>query len=193
MAGEEWFDVVNERDEVIGIARRAQVHAEGLRHRAAHVLVFDPAGRLFVQQRAYTKDNSPGCWDTSAAGHLDAGEDYHAAALRELGEELGVAPDAPLEPLFRFEACADTGQEFVWVYRAVVSAPLRLEPSEIIDGRWCSLTELAAWRQRAPDVFTATFHRIAEALGAATLPAGADDKDAGCATAAGRGHHRRGA
>ena len=90
-----------------------------------------------------------------------------AAALRELGEELGVAPDAPLEPLFRFEAGADTGQEFVWVYRAIVSAPLRLEPSEIIDGRWCELAELDDWRRRAPDDFTATFHRIAEALSAA--------------------------
>jgi len=179
MAGEEWFDVVNEFDEVIGAAPRAQVHAEGLRHRAAHVLVFDPAGRLFVQQRAYTKDNSPGCWDTSAAGHLDAGEDYHAAALRELAEELGVAPDAPLEPLFRFEACAETGQEFVWVYRAVVSAPLRLEPSEIIDGRWCSLPELAAWRQRAPAAFTGTFHRIADALLANPQRPGVDDDRAG--------------
>ena len=100
MTGEELFDVVNERDEVIGVAPRAQVHAEGLRHRAAHVLVFNPEGRLFVQRRSFAKDNSPGCWDTSAAGHLDAGEDYHAAALRELGEELGVAPDAPLEALF---------------------------------------------------------------------------------------------
>jgi isopentenyldiphosphate isomerase len=87
MAGEELFDVVNERDEVIGVAPRAQVHAEGLRHRAVHVLVFNPEGRLFVQRRSFAKDNSPGCWDTSAAGHLDAGEDYHAAALRELGEE----------------------------------------------------------------------------------------------------------
>lgn len=167
MTGEELFDVVNERDEVIGVAPRAQVHAEGLRHRAAHVLVFNPEGRLFVQRRSFSKDNSPGCWDTSAAGHLDAGEDYHAAALRELGEELGVAPDAPLEPLFRFEAGADTGQEFVWVYRAIVSAPLNLEPAEIIDGRWCELAELDDWRRRAPDDFTATFHRIAEALIAA--------------------------
>ena len=37
---EEWFDVVNERDEVIRRATRREVHATGLWHRAVHVLVF---------------------------------------------------------------------------------------------------------------------------------------------------------
>ena len=45
----EWFDVVNERDEVIGRELRQNVHARGLWHRAVHVLVFDGAGRVFVQ------------------------------------------------------------------------------------------------------------------------------------------------
>jgi isopentenyldiphosphate isomerase len=42
--GEEYFDVVNERDEVIGRERRAEVHRRGLRHRAVHVLVFNARG-----------------------------------------------------------------------------------------------------------------------------------------------------
>ena len=37
---EEWFDVVNARDEVVGRATRREVHARGLLHRAVHVLVF---------------------------------------------------------------------------------------------------------------------------------------------------------
>ena len=94
---------------------------------------------------------------------------YFVSASKSGSGSAGVrdADFAPLEPLFRFEAGADTGQEFVWVYRAIVSAPLNLEPAEIIDGRWCALAELDDWRRRAPDDFTATFHRIAEALIAA--------------------------
>ena len=42
---EEIFDVVNERDEVIGRAPRSEVHARGLLHRATHVLVFNSRGR----------------------------------------------------------------------------------------------------------------------------------------------------
>src|SRR6185436_20849387 len=72
---EEWFDVVNERDEVIGRELRRNVHARGLWHRAVHVLVFDRAGRVFLQKRSMLKDLSPGLWDSSCSGHLDSGED----------------------------------------------------------------------------------------------------------------------
>ena len=160
MVEDEWFDVVDANDVVIGEATRAVVHATGLRHRAVHVLVFRPDGRLYVQQRAFTKDNSPGLWDTSAAGHLERGEDYLAAALRELEEELGVGPDDGLLPLFKLDACEATGQEFVWVYRAEVSGALRPDPAEIIDGRWCSAAELNRWMAEAPEDFTPSFHLI---------------------------------
>jgi isopentenyldiphosphate isomerase len=43
---EEIFDVVNERDEVVGQAPRSEVHAKKLLHRAVHVLVFNARGQL---------------------------------------------------------------------------------------------------------------------------------------------------
>src|SRR5438477_9406801 len=100
---EEWFDVVNDRDEVVGRPTRREVHARGLLHRAVHVLVFDANGRIFLQKRSMKKDMSPGLWDSSCSGHLDAGEDYDAAATRELGEEIGVFGATP-ERWFRVEA-----------------------------------------------------------------------------------------
>src|ERR1041384_1701595 len=95
---EEWFDVVNVRDEVVGRALRREVHARGLWHRAIHVLVFNAAGQVFLQKRSMLKDLSPGLWDSSCSGHLDAGEDYDGAAVRELAEEIGArlgAGEAP--------------------------------------------------------------------------------------------------
>src|SRR5256885_1188600 len=92
---EEWFDVVNEKDEVISRARRREVHAQGLWHRAVHVLVFNCHGAVFLQKRSMLKDLSPGLWDSSCSGHLDAGEDYDAAAVRELREEIGIAVTEP--------------------------------------------------------------------------------------------------
>jgi hypothetical protein len=55
-----------------------------------HVLVFDVAGRTFLQKRTMAKDISPGCWHAACSGHLDSGEGYDVAAARELGEEIGV-------------------------------------------------------------------------------------------------------
>ena len=58
---EDIFDVVNERDEIIGREPRSVVHARELRHRAVHVLVFNAVGQLFLQKRSMAKDNDPGC------------------------------------------------------------------------------------------------------------------------------------
>ena len=60
------------------------MHAKQLRHRAVHVLVFDEKGAVFLQKRSMGKDSCPGTWDSSCSGHLDAGEDYDAAAVRDI-------------------------------------------------------------------------------------------------------------
>lgn len=143
-AVDEWFDVVNERDEVIARATRREVHATGLWHRAVHILVFDAMGRVFLQKRSMLKDLSPGLWDSSCSGHLDAGEDYDDAAVRELGEEIGIKPGAGERPMrwFRIEACEPTGWEFVWVYRLRYDGPLTLDPLEIQYGEWVEPAEV---------------------------------------------------
>jgi isopentenyl-diphosphate delta-isomerase type 1 len=140
---EEFFDVVDARDEVIGRAPRGEVHARRLWHRAIHVLVFDATGRLFLQKRSLRKDVAPGLWDSSCSGHVDAGEDYDHAAQRELGEELGLRLATPPARWFRVEAEARTGWEFVWVYRLQHDGPFVLHPEEIETGQWLAIDELA--------------------------------------------------
>jgi isopentenyl-diphosphate delta-isomerase type 1 len=139
---EEWFDVVNDRDEVVSRALRREVHARGLWHRAIHVLVFNAAGQLFLQKRSMAKDMSPGLWDSSCSGHLDAGEGYDAAAVRELAEEIGIRVAATPERWLRLESCAETGWEFVWVYRLQHEGPFVLHPEEIERGEWVAPAEL---------------------------------------------------
>ena len=108
-SGDELFDVVDEHDRVLRQAPRREVHAQGWLHRAVHVLVFNRAGEVFLQKRSMRKDKSPGLWDSSCSGHLDAGEDYDQAAWRELQEEIGLKLDRPPVRWLRFEACVDTG------------------------------------------------------------------------------------
>src|SRR5688572_24288242 len=104
---DEIFDIVNEKDEVIGQLPRREVHRQGLRHRAVHVLVFNARGEVFLQKRSMTKDNFPGTWDSSAAGHLDTGEAYDACALREVKEELGFTMPCVPSRILRVEACEE--------------------------------------------------------------------------------------
>ncbi len=151
------FDIVNERDEVVGQRTRREAHALGLMHRAAHILVFNAAGELFLQKRSMTKDNHPGVWDASCSGHVDAGEDYTTAARRELGEEIGLHEPGPLEPLFKLSPCAETGQEFIQVYRTRADGPFTLHPQEIDDGRWITPEALDRWMAERPQDFSPAF------------------------------------
>jgi isopentenyldiphosphate isomerase len=150
---EEIFDIVNERDEVVGQNTRREVHRLGLKHRAVHVLVFDKRGEVFLQKRSMTKDTFPGAWDSSASGHLDAGEDYDACAVRELREEIGLVIERPRERLFKLEARAETGCEFVWVYRQEAEGPFVLHPEEIETGGWFAPEKVTRWMTEKPGDF----------------------------------------
>jgi isopentenyl-diphosphate delta-isomerase type 1 len=154
---EEIFDVVNERDEVVGQLVRREVHRQNLRHRAVHVLLFNQRGELFLQQRSLAKDNFPGVWDSSSSGHLDAGEEYDACTLREVREELGVQLGAVPTRLFKLEASAGTGWEFCWVYRAEHEGPFGLQESEVRGGGWFTPEAITEWIERRPQDFARAF------------------------------------
>lgn len=151
---------VDELDQVIGPRARGELHRLGLRHRAVHILLINGAGKLFLQRRSANKDINPGLWDSSAAGHVDYGEDYDDCARRELLEELGVGEDTGLERLGRLKATADTGWEFIQVYRVVHAGPLVLNPEEIVDGRWLAEDAVTKWIAEGGAGLTASFKVI---------------------------------
>jgi isopentenyldiphosphate isomerase len=171
--GDEVFDVVDANDVVIGQATRREVHAKGLWHRAVHVLVFAPeeaggagnavSGRkVFLQKRSMAKDTAPGRWDSSCSGHLDAGEDYVTAAVRELNEEIGLVVSGPevLTEVLRLGATADTGWEFARVYRTESAGPFALHPAEIERGEWWAAEDVTRAVVERPEEFARAFRFI---------------------------------
>lgn len=157
---EEYFDVVNARDEPVGRATRKEVHVRELRHRSVHVLVFDAAGRVFLQKRSMKKDMDPGLWDSSCSGHVDAGEDYDTAVVRELGEELGLRVTEVPERWLRIKAQDQTGWEFCWIYRLQNDGPFVLQPEEIEAGEWLSPDELRQRLATRPGDYSSLFKLI---------------------------------
>lgn len=146
----EYFDVVDEADEVIGRLPRPEVHRLGLRHRAVHALVFNRAGQVYLQRRSLKKECSPGMWDSSSAGHVESGEHYDACVLRELEEEIGLRLEALPTRLFKLEASPQTGMEFCWVYRCEAEGPFVPDPVEIMEARWFEPAEVEALVARRP-------------------------------------------
>jgi len=152
---EELLDIVDAQDRLIGTGKRGDIHARGLMHRSVHVFLVDTQGRIYLQKRARTKQEYPGTWDSSAAGHLAAGEGYDSAAARELAEELGV--EAPLQAIVKLPASQQTGFEhtvlYVADYRAARSAPTP-NPEEIEEGRFFSEREIETLLADRPEEAT---------------------------------------
>jgi 16S rRNA (adenine1518-N6/adenine1519-N6)-dimethyltransferase len=152
---EELFDVVDAEDRVVGQAPRSEVHARRLLHRAVHVFVFDPGGRLLLQRRSANKDEFPLCYTSSASGHVSAGDSYDDTAPRELQEELGFC--APLERLAKFSAAPEMACEHTVLYRTTTALPPHPDPGEIAGVEWLTLAEIDERLSSQPAEFSPPF------------------------------------
>jgi 16S rRNA (adenine1518-N6/adenine1519-N6)-dimethyltransferase len=151
----ELFPVVDKMDRILRQAARSEVHGDNLRHRAVHILIFNEKGELYLQQRSRRKDRHPLLWDSSAAGHVMAGEGYDEAAKRELQEELGV--NLPLKKVLKLSASPQTGQEFIWLYRGQLHGNIRPNRSEIETGAFLTPTMMDGWVAERPENFAPGF------------------------------------
>ncbi len=114
---EEIIDVVDANDEIIATAPRKGIHKTSMLHRAVHIFLLDPDGRIWLEQRGPNTDTYPAYYSSSAAGHVMHGEDYLDGARREALEELGI-PDLALERKHKLLASPETSNEFVVFFLA---------------------------------------------------------------------------
>ena len=160
-APDEIFDVVDQHDRVIGQAARPAVHARRLLHRAVHILLFNNHQELLVQKRSNGKDMYPGCYDSSASGHLQAGESYDAAAVRETQEELGVPlPAVACQQRFKLAAGAETDWEFVGVYTGPSDRPVQPNPAEVESVHALSRAQIESLMAAQPELFARAFRFV---------------------------------
>jgi len=151
----ERLPIVDKRDRILGSASRSQVHGNNLLHRAVHILIFNGAGEVYLQQRSRWKDRHALKWDSSAAGHVAVRESYDETARRELKEELGVS--LPLQKISKLSDAQRTDHEFIWLYRGVVSGDLAPNKCEIENGAFLPLAVVDGWTSARPEDFAPAF------------------------------------
>jgi isopentenyldiphosphate isomerase len=177
---EEWFDVVDSSDRVIARDTRQRVHALGLMHRAVHCLILRPDGHVLLQLRSASKDKFPSHWSSSVSGHVDSGETYDQAVVREFSEELGLS--APLQEtlhlLGKSGPSEETDQEFICTYAAFASGPFHPPSHEVAALEWIpwhTVSAISEWHGRpfTPSLIhilrehaTAVLHLLTEHRGA---------------------------
>jgi isopentenyldiphosphate isomerase len=130
------IDIVDDQDVVIGNATKQEAQEKGLRHRVVRITLEDPAGNILLQKRRDDKELYPGCWDTAAAGHVDADELEQIKYYTSNGSY-------DWRKLNRFTV----------LYRGTIPAEttLTLREDEVADVRWISRTELGSFIQNNPD------------------------------------------
>jgi len=152
---EELLDVVDVDDNLVRRASRGEIHRRGWLHRAVHLFVFNGRGEVYVQRRSSSKDRFPQFLDSSAAGHVDPGESYENAALRELQEELGI--EAELHEVLRVPASDITDNEHVVLYRVETDAEPVPDPEEIQWGGFMTPAQLTSRMKETPGDFVPGF------------------------------------
>lgn len=153
----EIFDIVDEYGIPTGeTVERSHAHAEGIRHRTAHIWIARKVmgkWQVLLQKRSSTKDSFPGRYDTSSAGHIQAGDEPLESAIRELGEELGIVAEPEqlsfagtfqikYEKEFYNKLFRDNEIAFVYVYMGEVDIDkISVQEEEVECVEWFDLDE----------------------------------------------------
>ncbi len=91
---DEYLDLVDESDHVIGKKKRSEVYAEHLSNfRVVNAFVVNSRGEIWIPRRVANKRIFPLCLDMSIGGHVESGETYEQTLKRETQEELNVDID----------------------------------------------------------------------------------------------------
>lgn len=139
---EEYFDIVNSKNQVIGKASRTECHSrKELIHRDVHIIVMDNSGRIFLKKRRDDRRLYPGMWESSACGHVMAGEDYDLAAKRELYEELGIK-GVLLKEVDEFLFSTEFETQFTRLYLCNYDGDIVVNRDEATEGRFFTIEKI---------------------------------------------------
>ena len=151
-AGKPLIALADKDDDIIGTQLRGTPLKEGRFVMIAAVLLFNSKNELVMQKIAAHKKWG-GLWTYSAAGHVDAGEDYEDAAKRELKEEMGI--DAKIKYWVAALPVIRDGKQVAFhrVFVAQSDGKIVPDKNEVAEVRLVSLPELYKEIAQNPGLF----------------------------------------
>lgn len=141
---DEYLDLVDEKDNVIGKKLRSEVYAEGLSNfRVVNAFIVNSQGKLWIPLRGPNKGIFPLSLDMSMGGHVESGETYDQAFMRETQEELGIDTNAtPWKMLGHLTPSKDNTAAYMNVYEIQSDTPPNYNPDDYTEYFWLTPHEV---------------------------------------------------
>lgn len=160
--------IVDNDNNPIGSAPKAEARAKGLYHRIARVILKNSKGEILMQRRGENDKDMGHRWDQSAAGHVDEGEESLTAAYRELEEEIGIK-GIELTHVGTFQTeninieKNETVRRFNDLYIAKYDGnDFKLNPREVAEIKWMNIDDLIDQMKENSENFTKGFVLLIE-------------------------------
>ena len=156
IVADEWLDLVDESDKIIGKERRSFVYRHCLSNfRVVNLFILNSKGELWIPRRSAEKRIIPLCLDVSMGGHVESGEDYEVALVREANEELNLDVNIKdIQCIARLTPSSHGVSAFMKVYEMSMEAVPKYNGSDFIEYFWLTpsdLLERIATGDRAKD------------------------------------------
>jgi len=137
----EFLDVINDEDIVIGRASKEEIYEKSLQHRIVHVLIFNERGEMALQLRSKNVSFCPSYWSTTVGGHVQAGESYEEAALREFQEELGITTKIDFMAKDKYIDKRPL-KKFLGTFKTIYNGPFNVDPQAVEKVEFFSLEKI---------------------------------------------------
>ena len=160
--GKEVISLANEQDYPVDTFMRTgnETRPAGEYPMIAGVFLFNSKDNIILQKVAYTKKVDAGKWSYSAGGHVDAGESYEQAALRELAEEMGVVASHAEFVGRGYTLREGKPRAFHHVFKVVSDDPIVFDPKEVAETKEFTIAELVEQIKTHPENFKDIFAQI---------------------------------
>lgn len=139
----EKFDLYNFDRTLSGrVIERGNPVPDGFYRLVVVTFVFNSKGQMLIQQRQKFKKNWSGLWDVSSSGHVQAGENSQAGAMRELKEEIGIEYDLNGVMPFMTTSFSHGFNDYYLVHLDVDAESLVLQEEEVQAVKWATKDEI---------------------------------------------------
>lgn len=138
---EEWLDLVDENDQVIGKAPRS-VAANAGNVRVINGFLRNSKGELWIPRRSATKKAFPSCLDMGVAGYVSSGDTYDSTFKKESQEELNINTDEYPHKLLGYLTPKDGVSCFMNVYEIEMDEEPPYNKEDFSESMWLTPKDL---------------------------------------------------